>query len=336
MRIMPRTLTVDANSPAAEVIAEAASVLRAGGLVALPTETVYGLAARLFDASALARVFVAKGRPTSHPLIAHVANIDLARVLTTEWSKSAELLARQWWPGPLTLIAPRAATVPDLVSGGGPTVAMRNPAHPVMRAVIDALGDPIAAPSANKYQRISPTRAEHVIASLGESVDLVIDAGPCQHGIESTVVDLSCMPPRLLRSGPILAVDLRSILPDLVVDTKPMPDGAAPRTSPGLDAKHYSPRAAVEIVSREQLRCRLQASGAEVIAVLTWSAQHLLPDARAGLLHFLPDDARGYARGLYEALYALDRPEVHVILVEAPPEEEAWAPVWDRLTRASA
>src|SRR5688572_1548509 len=207
---MARVVAIDADAPAREIVVDAARVLREGGLVAFPTETVYGLGARLHDEQALARVFAAKGRPASHPLIAHVSGIDQARELAADWDARAEVAARAFWPGPLTLVVPRSARVPAAATGGAATIAIRAPSHPVARALIAELGEPIAAPSANRYQTLSPTLASHVQKSLGERVDLILDGGPCSAGIESTVLDLSRGAPRVLRPGAVGLSELRA------------------------------------------------------------------------------------------------------------------------------
>ncbi|HEX3345297.1 MAG TPA: L-threonylcarbamoyladenylate synthase, partial [Polyangiaceae bacterium] len=239
---MARVLPVDAAAPAEEAIAEAVRVLQAGGLVAMPTETVYGLAGRVFDARALARIYAAKGRPGHHPLIAHVEGETQARALAATWPERASLLARAFWPGPLTVIVDRAPHVPPEVAGGGPSLALRAPAHPVALALLRALGEPLAAPSANRFQGLSPTTAAHVVKELGDAVDLVLDAGPCDAGIESTVVDVRASPPRVLRPGALELAALRHVLPDVEVPPATV-RGAEARVSPGMEARHYAPRA---------------------------------------------------------------------------------------------
>ncbi len=239
---MARVLTVDARAPDAAIIAEAVRVLRAGGLVAMPTETVYGLAARALDEHAVARVYAAKGRPAHHPLIAHVESEAQARVLAASWPAKASLVAKAFWPGPVTVVVDRAPDVPAAVSGGGPSIAIRAPAHPVALALLHALGEPVAAPSANRFQGLSPTTAEHVVKELGDAVDLVLDAGPCDAGIESTVVDLRGPHPRVLRPGALDLASLRQVLPDVEAPTGSVRDAEA-RASPGMEARHYAPRA---------------------------------------------------------------------------------------------
>ncbi len=194
-------LHVRADSPDVESIDYATSVLRSGGLVAFPTETVYGLGANALDAAAVARIFAVKGRPANNPVIVHVAAVDDVAAVATEWPEVAAHLAARFWPGPLTLVLPRRSEVPDIVTAGGPTVAVRLPAHPVAQAVIRAAETPLAAPSANRSTHLSPTQAAHVLQELEGQIDLVLDAGPTPGGLESTVLDLTSTPPRLLRPG---------------------------------------------------------------------------------------------------------------------------------------
>ena len=287
-------------APTAASLKRACELLRAGELVGMPTETVYGLAAHAENAAAVARIFAAKGRPQGHPLIVHVASIAEARALSAAWPARAEALAAAYWPGPLTLIVPRGPRIPDVVTGGRSSVALRVPAHPVALALLQAFGAPLAAPSANRHEHLSPTRPEHVLASLGSAVDFVLDGGPAQAGIESTLIDLTVDPPRLLRPGPLGASALRVHLPSLRTDAV--------------------------VVSRERLRSRAEEPGT------VWLARALLPGR--GLT--LPDEPAGFAAGLYAALYALENfPDAERILVESPPAEEAWVAVADRLGRAS-
>ncbi|MBV9945833.1 MAG: threonylcarbamoyl-AMP synthase [Myxococcales bacterium] len=340
-----------------EAVEAAVAVLRAGGLVAMPTETVYGLAARALDPEAVARIFAAKGRPGHHPLIAHVLDETQARGLARRWTAPASRLAGAFWPGPLTLVVDRAASVPVVVAGGGDTVAVRAPAHPVARALIAALGEPVAAPSANRYQGLSPTTAAHVVAQLGERVDLVLDAGACDAGIESTVVDARVeAAPIVLRPGALAAAALRAHAPDLVVPVSPAaarPD--APRASPGMDARHYAPRArlvlaptadaarrkadelrsraagTVGLVLRDGGRLERRGSGAGGAACSEEGASE-----RDLHVRVLPADAAGYGQRLYATLHELDDRGVAHVVVESPPEEEAWWAIADRLGRAAA
>ena len=320
-----------------EAIDRAAEILRGGGLVAFPTETVYGLGARALDAAALLRVFAVKGRPVTHPLIAHLLDVDAARPLAAAWPDAAEHLARAFWPGPLTLVVPRARHVPSELSGGGDSVALRAPSHPVARALLRALGEPIAAPSANRYQSISPTTALHVAESLGDAVDLILDGGPCTAGIESTVVDVRAREPIILRLGALDLPTLRTIVPELC-DAAPGPHVAegATRPSPGMDRRHYAPKTPLVVaVTRSALleearhRC---GRGERVGLLLMTPPEAPLDRATAIALGSRPDV---YARGLYAALHDLDALRaLSVILVEPVPVTPEWRAIEDRLRRA--
>lgn len=328
---MPRVLPVDPRAPDPAIVREAARVLAEGGLVALPTETVYGLGALGTDAAAVARVFAAKGRPATHALILHVDGVAMARSLVASWPESADRLAASLWPGPLTLILPRSARVPDAVTGGGATVAVRAPSHPVALAVIRALGAPIAAPSANRYQTVSPTRAEHVVRSLGDAVDLVLDAGPAEHGLESTVVDLAGTTPRVLRPGALDLASLRRVLPDVAWDGPTVVE-AGVRASPGTDLRHYSPAGRVVFVqnARDLERALASRGPGEVAFVI---ARELAPgEGTRG--RRLPADPAGYGAALYDALHAADEERASLVIVEDVPEGDAWWAVRDRLRRA--
>ncbi len=237
-------LIVDAAAPDAAVIARAAARLREGGLVAFPTETVYGLGAHALDARAVARIFEAKGRPANDPLIVHVAAFEHVEALVSRVPAAAQALAARFWPGPLTLVMPRSAAVPDAVTAGLPTVAVRVPSHPVARALLEAARLPIAAPSANLFSRPSPTRASHVRDDLEGRVDIILDGGPTDVGLESTVLDLCGGVPTVLRPGAISLEALRDVLADVRLRDAPQRIGdPAAMPSPGLLSKHYSPRA---------------------------------------------------------------------------------------------
>jgi L-threonylcarbamoyladenylate synthase len=328
-----RVVEVDPEAPDVAAIADATALLAAGQLVAFPTETVYGLGARALDPAALARIFAAKGRPPTHPLIAHVLDVVAARALADGWDSRAEALAARFWPGPLTLVMARAASVPAALSGGKPTVALRAPAHAVARALIAALGEPIAAPSANRYQSLSPTTAAHVVRSLGEVVPLVLDGGACTSGLESTVVDLTQGTARLLRPGALPLGELRAIVPE-IVRADGIVDDEATRHSPGQDAVHYAPRAELRLLGRQSAIAAAEAYGAGAALLARGRVPAgLSPPLKAIAL---PDDPIEYGRGLFAALHALDDGGVRLIVVEAPPAaDEAWLAIEDRLTRAS-
>jgi L-threonylcarbamoyladenylate synthase len=336
-------LQLDPRAPDVAVIDRAAGILRGGGLVAFPTETVYGLGARAWDSRAIARVFEVKGRPATHPLIAHVVDAAQARELAAAWPERADLLARAFWPGPLTLVVERSARVPAALSGGGPSVAVRAPAHAIAQALIRALGDPVAAPSANVYQGVSPTTAAHVLKQLGDRVDMVLDGGACAQGIESTVVDLRGGAARVLRPGAVGLPQLRSVLPDVQAPAtaeRTAPDDAE-RASPGMDVRHYAPRASLSLAPDGESACSLAAKLAGGGARVGLIARGRTPAGLvAGVLaRTLPDDPEGYARLLYATLHDLDDAAVHAIVAEDVPragaESDAWLAVADRLTRAA-
>jgi L-threonylcarbamoyladenylate synthase len=323
---------VGAAAPAAESIARAADVLRAGGLVAFPTETVYGLGALALDAAAVGRIFAAKGRPANNPVIVHVADAAAARRVTADWPDAADRLADRFWPGPLTLVLPRGAAVPDAVTAGGPTVAVRVPAHPVALALLRAVGAPVAAPSANRSSELSPTRAEHVLRGLDGRIDLVLDAGPTAGGIESTVLDVSSTPPRLLRPGLIGPAELEAVVGPLTRGARAAPSAALP--SPGMLPRHYAPRTPLECVQNgwERVAALLNA-GARVGWLTFGSAPIPSPPGLIGLE--MPADAAAYAARLYDALHVLDGARLDRIVVDRPPDGEAWLAVRDRLRRAA-
>ncbi|MFO0602745.1 MAG: L-threonylcarbamoyladenylate synthase [Polyangiales bacterium] len=320
-------IRIDPASPDPGAIVRAADVLARGGLVALPTETVYGLGARADDAAAVARIFAAKGRPAYNPLIVHVAGEDAARGLASRWPALASKLAAAFWPGPLTLVVPRdRARVPDAVCAGGDTVAVRCPAHPVALALLKEVPFGVAAPSANRFQSLSPTTAAHVLKGLAGRVDLVLDAGPCDRGIESTVVDVSGEVPVLLRPGALARTALEAVAGPLADPSPPAEEGAA-RRSPGMDRKHYAPRARMVMARGDAVEEALRSAGTRV-GLVTWRARERRDVER------LPDDPAGYGARLYAALHALDDAGCDAIVVEELPDSPGWEAVRDRLARA--
>ncbi|HVK64943.1 MAG TPA: L-threonylcarbamoyladenylate synthase [Polyangium sp.] len=315
-------------------VARAAALLRGKRLVAFPTETVYGLGARADEPTAVRRIFEAKGRPATNPLIVHVANVAEARALALDFPPAAERLAELFWPGPLTLVVTRRpGAVADEVAAGGSTVAIRVPAAPVARALLEACRLPIAAPSANRTTSLSPTTAEHVLKSLGGRIPLVLDGGPCRHGIESTIVDVSRSPAVLLRPGAVSLDELRRHID--VVDPGVITvslDERAP--SPGTSARHYAPRATLVVVPADAARAELVRRRA---AGLVTGAALVAPGAAVDPpVEILPADPEGYAAALYAALHRLDDAGCDSVVVEAPPAGSAWAAVHDRLRRASS
>jgi L-threonylcarbamoyladenylate synthase len=288
---------------------QAAALIRAGRLVAFPTETVYGLGANALDAAAVARIFEAKGRPRSSPLIVHVDSVEMARSLASEWPGAAEALARRYWPGPLTLVVPKRELIPDIVTAGLPTVGLRMPAHPLALELIRAAGVPIAAPSANRFTELSPTHAQHVPEGLA---DYVVDGGPARVGIESTVLSLAGAP-TLLRPGVILRTEIEALIGSVLM-AGALEGGAHP--SPGMHQRHYRPVTPLYLVApgeKPPAQCR------------AW--------LRIG--QEMPADPAEYAAVLYETLHRLDAQRVGGIAVERPPEAPEWAGVLDRLRRAA-
>jgi L-threonylcarbamoyladenylate synthase len=305
---------------------EAIAVLRRGGLVAFPTETVYGLGADASNSAAVRRVFTVKRRPPAHPLIVHLGHADWLADWAIEVPAEARQLAERFWPGPLTLILKRHARVHDDVTGGQETVGLRVPGHPLALALLQRFGRGIAAPSANRFGRVSPTTADHVRTDLGTEVDLILDGGPCDVGIESAIVDLSRGVPTLLRPGQLSAEQLEDVI------GKPLqrPGASAPR-APGTLESHYAPRTPLEVVAPDKLADRLRATELPV-AVLAASQ----PDS-GNVVRFVQAsiDADSYARALYEWLRVLDASGASLMLVERPPDAPAWAGIRDRLQRAA-
>jgi L-threonylcarbamoyladenylate synthase len=322
------TITVRASQAEINMAVQA---LRDGEVVAFPTETVYGLGANAQHASALQRVFELKARPTTHPLIVHLDNPRFLHRWARNVPDSAEQLAARFWPGPLTLVLPRADNVLDLVTGGQDTVAIRVPAHPMAQQLLTAFGGGIAAPSANRYGHVSPTRAEHVRDEFGDAVRVIMDGGECKLGLESTIVDCSGEVPRLLRPGSVTLAKLRAVLPDIVVGATT----ESPRV-PGSSHSHYAPVTPLQIVrggELDQLAGRLS-EGGQRIAVL---AQRLplrthkyVTWVNAGTRH------EAFAHDLYANLRSLDKAGTARILVQEVPADEKWDAVRDRLQRASA
>jgi L-threonylcarbamoyladenylate synthase len=313
-----------------ELIAKAVALLRAGQLVALPTETVYGLGADALNPAAVARIFALKGRPTEHPLIVHLPPDEPLDNWAATVPEVARALARAFWPGPLTMILARGERVPRTVTGGQDTVALRVPDHPVALALLRAFGSGIAAPSANRFGHISPTTAAHVRAEFGDAVPLILDGGPCRVGLESTIVDLSRGVPVVLRPGAIGAADIARVIGSTAKAEDTTPAGPAPRVS-GLLARHYAPRTPAELVDSAALPERLaelEALG-QTVGVLA-----LGRSIGSGIV--LPNDAPAYGQGLYAALRELDGRGLSRLLIEAPPRDESWRAVNDRLQRAVA
>jgi len=288
---------------------QAAALIRAGKLVAFPTETVYGLGANALDSAAVARIFEAKGRPRTSPLIVHVDSVEMARGLAAEWPAAAETLARRYWPGPLTLVVPKCSSIPDVVTAGLPTVGLRMPAHPLALELIRMARLPIAAPSANRFTELSPTLAGHVPEGLA---DYVVDGGPARVGIESTVLSLAGAP-TLLRPGVIALTEIEALIGP-VLKVGELTEGA--HASPGMHRRHYRPVTPLYLVER---------GGRPPVECGAW--------LRLG--QEMPGDPAAYAAVLYETLHRLDSQDVGGIAVERPPDTPEWAGVLDRLRRAA-
>lgn len=313
-------------------LSRAAEILSAGGLVAFPTETVYGLGADAANEEAVRAIYRTKGRPSTVPLIVHIPGIDAAAEWAAALPEGAHRLAARFWPGPLTIIVP-ATPRARWVSAGLATVGLRVPDHPVALALLRAFGGGLAAPSANRYGRVSPTSAKHVLDDLGEDAPFVLDGGPCRVGVESTVLDLTGSPPTILRAGAVSAGEIEAVLGcEVRRGEGEMPTGS--HMSPGLSLSHYAPRATVEIVDPEAIGRRWRAEGgsAETIGIL--APAPLVP---VGAPHLpVPEDPEGYARTLYAALRAADEQGWARIWVVPPPPDGLGAAVRDRLRRAAA
>jgi L-threonylcarbamoyladenylate synthase len=325
---MPRTriLAVDRDAPDPAALAEAAAVLRAGGLVAFATETVYGLGADATSERAARAIFAAKGRPADNPLIVHAADAAMARRYAAAWSTAAERLS-ELWPGPLTLVVPKAASIPAATSAGLATVGLRVPAPAVARGLVAAAGVPLAAPSANRSEHVSPTRAEHVLADLDGRIELVLDSGPTDVGIESTVVDLSGDVPRVLRPGPLDVERLAAYL-GLPIEAG---HGTGPVRSPGQRMRHYAPRTPALRVGSPAALEQLGLGPDDAVLVVGHPGAVLHGPART---IELPDPEIA-ARSLYATLRACDARGVRRIIVVMPPDAPAWQAVRDRLLRAT-
>ena len=322
---------MSAHDSSDKALVDAVRCLQGGGLVAFPTETVYGLGARARDPQAVARIFAAKGRPADHPLIVHLARAAQISDWAAEVPPVAWTLAEAFWPGPLTMILRRRPMVPDAVTGGLDTVALRVPAHPVAQALLQTFGDGIAAPSANRYGRVSPTCAAHVREELGDAVDCLLDGGPCSVGIESTIVDLSQGVLRLLRPGAITAEDLAAIMGQPLPASPTTP---APR-APGSDASHYAPAARVVLATADaalNVALHWQAQGATV-GLLASQAPPGLPDTIVWLR--LPESDLGQARQLYRQLREADHQKLTVVVAVPPPATGVGVALGDRLRRAA-
>lgn len=337
-----KTLRLRLGSAALEqdsALLEAARILRSGGLVAFPTETVYGLGANALDARSVEKIFAAKQRPHWDPVIVHIAEVEAARGLSLSWPGAADRLAAAFWPGPLTMLLPRGPMIPDVCTAGREKVGLRLPSHPVARALIAAAGVPVAAPSANRFGHTSPTTAEHVLADLDGRIDAILDAGACTVGVESTVIDPASEPPMIYRPGGITPEQIRLVLGDVVVAERKLSAETPPEAleSPGLGIRHYAPRAKVILVESER---ELQH------AVERESHQHrvgvLLPAglaAPAGAPVVLQwgswNQPESMARELYGRMRELDAAAVDVMICPLPPAAGIGVAIRDRLYKAA-
>lgn len=328
----PETIEVDPEEFDPEELERAARALRRGELVAFPTETVYGLGADATDEEAVRGIFRAKGRPAGHPLIVHVASARQAEQFAADWPEEARRLAAQFWPGPLTLVVEKVDAIPDVVTGGLSTVGLRSPAHPVARALLEEVGVPVAAPSANPHTRLSPTRARHVLEGLGVAVDVVVDGGPTEVGIESTVLSLVRSSPTILRPGMVGRAELEEVVGPVHV-AEDVVESDRPRSSPGRAASHYAPRARLRVRSPQEISADWPDAEERTGLVAIGSAE-VQPGGRRDRIFELPGRPDPFARELYDVLHRLDRLGCTEIWVEVPPEGPGWRAVRDRLRRA--
>ncbi len=350
-------MIIDGSNPAS--IAQAADVIAAGGLVGLPTETVYGLAADAANEAAVANIFTAKGRPSEHPLIVHVADSESASRFASQIPEFAQKLMDAFWPGPLTLILPRRSEIAAAAAGGQNSVGLRCPSHPVALALLKACAEGgihgLAAPSANQYGRVSPTTAAHVQGEFGDEL-LILNGGACSVGIESTIVDCSRGVPVLLRPGVLTATQIeyacgqnlllnneqsRQEIRRLEADLLPLEDAAraaigdAPRAS-GMLASHYAPKAKLRLMDAKALQTALDILGTDAKNIAVYSRKQMQSASTTLIFRRMPEDAAKAAQQLFATLRELDQPDIKLIWVETPPEDAVWDGVRDRVTRAAA
>lgn len=333
---------VDREHPDPATITRAAQVIRSGGLVAFPTETVYGLGANALSAAAVQHIFAAKGRPANDPLIVHVADIDALREITLDFPAIAAQLAREFWPGALTLILMKRPIVPDAVTAGQPSVAVRMPDHPVAQALIRAAGVPIAAPSANRFSRPSPTTAAHVLHDLDGRVDLILDGGSTRIGVESTIVDLTAPIPTVLRPGGIALERLQAVIPTIAFHPRHvLEDEIAP--APGTLLKHYSPDARMLVyvgseekaIERMRIEAHRQHSAGQRVGIMVLDEQAVHFQGSGAQIALMGATLEMMATNLFGALRDLDAAGVSAILVHAPAQSGIGLAVTDRLLRAA-
>ena len=327
-----RTIILDPDRPSVELLDKAARVLKAGGLVAFATETVYGLGADATDPKAVARIFEAKGRPATNPLIVHAADLEMARACVSAWPDTADRLATAFWPGPLTLVLPRSAIIPDMVTAGQSTVGVRIPEGKVAHGLIVLVGRPLAAPSANRSTGISPTTAAHVLKDLDGKADLILDSGPTRVGIESTVLDLTTDPPRVLRPGEITVEQIAEVLGKPVSIANSQPDFGEVTRSPGQMAIHYAPATPTFRIDRDHMAAS-PVDGKFGLLVIGEGPSP--PGGWPGEPCLRLADPTEAAVALYASLHRLDDLGLDFILIVTPPEEPRWRAIRDRIARAS-
>jgi len=321
-----------------KAVRQTVELLRAGEVIALPTETVYGLAANAFDTKAVSKIFKIKGRPANNPIIVHVASVEMAKRCVATWPTIADKLAQSFWPGPLTLVLSRANEIPDIVTAGGTTVGIRWPSHPFIQAVIRECGFPLAAPSANLSGCVSPTNAGHVRKQLGGKISLIVDGGQSQVGIESTVLDLTVSPPQILRPGMIHAESLTVVVGKIHSLKSKAQSSKSTLRSPGLLEKHYSPKAKLIVLSWQNdadLKSQFVTRHLSPVTCHIIAHTHIPSVEGFARVSVIPHDVEAFARAIYAELHHCDEMGVKIIVVEAPPATPEWSGIADRLRRAA-
>lgn len=311
----------------------ATEVLKKGGLVAFPTETVYGLGADATNEQAISKVFAVKGRPQNHPLIVHIANLQQLNIWATNITKDVITLAKYFWPGPLTLVLAKKATVSNLITGNQDTIALRIPQHPLTLKMLQEFGGGIVGPSANTYGRLSPTTAAHVYNDLGDQVDYILDGGPCTVGIESTIVYINNEQLHILRQGSITANDIYNVLGKNKVN---ITETTSAIQMPGMIKTHYTPKNPVFLVTTTELSSVVQIMLTRGLKYNYLCLQECPIKPNNFIWQQMPKQAAAYAKNLYAALHSLDTPDIQGIIIERPPQHPSWAAILDRLTRASS
>lgn len=334
LKFETKTLSTHTAELFQKAVLEAADLLKQGELVVLPTETVYGLAANALDAAAVKKIYEVKGRPSRNPLIVHVNSLEMARECAGEWPAIATEMADEFWPGPLSMVVAKGTKIPDIVTAGGPTVGLRWPSHPFIQAVIAMTGFPLAAPSANLANQVSPTNPHHALLQLGGKVALIVDGGQSQVGIESTVIDVTQSPPVILRPGMLSPGRVAAFQDDRQKALQ-----AGELRSPGQFIKHYSPKAEVLLLrwaDISNLLEQLQGRKIDPIKCSVIAHSNVPISSVFKRVSVIPEDAEAYARALYSEFYACDEDGCSHILVEEVPETFEWMGIRDRLKRASA